>query len=537
MDFLDDLLNNKKNKPEDGAKLTINHDKWDFSDWGKIITDMKELSNADDRLTDFTPTGHEAMTDVFFSLYKAMPKLRDQKDIRPSYLVNHRVMSETHELKEYEELRTYSTLDLVASGMAAVAIEPELEVIFDRLKDEVERSKQLEQMLQQLEGMGEEQQTLEQMLEEALEEGDSEGAQNFQDQIGLISESMENLRQQLEQGTQELNEALDGKSNTIAQGMKNAVDKAKEQAENVDSLSTSWGLDPGTIKKMSAEKRVELAKRINNEKFRKMADLIGPMQRLAMAEQHRKLEFAKDEIYDLELGSDIPHVLPEELLFFVTDETEMLFFKKFYEDNLMQFKLRGTEKIAKGNIIWCEDGSGSMSGAPEIWAKAVGLALLQIARHQNREFYGIHFCSTNIWKSWDFDHKAHKVEANDHRKNNQHFDELEGILDFAETFMGGGTDFVTPLALALTRLEKEFAATGKLSGDIVFCTDGMCGVPPAFLDRLAEAKERLGFRIFGILLGGGSVDSEPLKTICDGRVFTPKDMLNGKEISTIFRDV
>lgn len=533
--FLDKLFGKKRNNKDAGSKLTIKHDEWDFSDWSKIVNEMRALSTADDRLSDFTPTGHEAMTDTFFSLYKAMPKLEDEREIRPSYMVNHFVMGKAMELKEYAELRTYSTLDLVASGMACVAMEPELEVLFDKLKDEQEMAQKMEEMLQQMEGLGEEGESVEQMLQNALAEGDDEAAQNFQDQKAKIQAAMEALEKQLQKNASQLKDALNAQEDQISQMLSQAMDKAKDEAENVDSLSTSWGLDPGTIKKMSAEKRIELAKRINNEKFRKIAELIGPMQRLAFAEQSRKLEIAREEVYDLELGSDIQHVLPEELLYLTDDEIDMLFFEKFYNDNLIQFKLRGTEKVAKGNIIFCEDGSGSMSGANEQWAKAVGLALLQIAKSQNRGFLGIHFCGPGVWKEFDFEDRL-VVRTLDHAGRKAEFDELGGVLDYAETFMAGGTCFMTPLSRAIDKLTKQFDNEGKIKGDIVFCTDGQAGVPDEFLKKLAEERDRTGFRIFGIVLGG-EPQSEPINTICDGRVFTVKDLISGKDISNIFRDV
>lgn len=534
--FLDKLLNDKKSKLERGTKQTIKHDKWDLGDWNKVIKEMKDLSVADDKLTDFTPTGHEAMTDTFFSLYKAVPHLEDVNAVRPSHMVNHFVMSEAMDLPDYVELRAYSALDLVSSAMACVAMEPELEILFDKLKDEQDKAQQLEQMMQAMEQLEQDNQTVEEMIEQALGENDQDKAEDYQKQAAKIAEAMEQLRQQMQQASDVLQQSLQGKSGEIAQGMKSAMNDAKEQAENMDSLSNTWGLDPGSIKKMSADKRIELAKRINNEKFRKLAQVIGPMQRLAMSEQTKKLEFARDEIYDLELGANLEHVLPEEMLFLGEEGVEMIFFKNFYEENLIQFKLQGVDKIAKGGIIFCEDGSGSMHGTREIWAKAVGLALLQIARSQNRDFMGIHFCGPGVYKIWNFDRETRKVTAVQYNGKKEEFDELDGVLDYAETFMGGGTDFVTPLSQAIDKLDSEYRANGKIKGDIVFCTDGECGVPPVFLEKLAEEKERLGFRIFGIAIDCNP-EAEPLKTICDGRVWTVKDLISGKDIGNIFRDV
>lgn len=535
--FLDKLLGKDKDKPNVGVRNVIQHDDWDSDYWNRTLGEMKALSNADDKLADFVETGHEAMTDAYFSLYKAVPALEDQKNVRPSFLVNHTVIDEAMKLKEYDMLRTHSKLDLVASGMACITMEPELEVIFDKLRDEQEMANKLEKMAGQMGDLEGEGQSVDEMIEAALAEGDKEAAQNYQEQAARIEEQMEQLRNQMQESKQALEEALNGKRPEISSSMADTLRKAQSQADNVDSLSSAWGLDPGTIKKMSADKRIALAKRIDNEKFRKIAQIIGPMRRLAMSEQSKKLDFAKDEIFDLELGSNIEQVLPEELLFLTDEEIDMLFYEKFYNDNLMQFKLRGTEKVAKGGIIFIEDGSSSMSGSRETWAKAVGLALLQIARSQKREFFSIHFGGPGVWKETNFNGPNRAIFTEDYAGNKQEFtEELDGILDFAETFFSSGTDFVTPLSRAMDRIGKDFDNEGKIKADIVFCTDGQAGVPQTFLDMLAAEKERTGCRIFGIVIGN-EPESEPMWTICDGRVFEIKDLINGKDISDIFRDV
>ena len=87
------------------------------------------------------------------------------------------------------------------------------------------------------------------------------------------------------------------------------------------------------------------------------------------------------------------------------------------------------------------DNSGSMSGEPEVWAKAVGLATAAIAREQKRSFYGIHFGSAYEMETFDF-RDWDKVT-------------VDQIIDYAEFFFGGGTDFMAPLSHALKLLQDE----------------------------------------------------------------------------------
>lgn len=542
--FGDDPYQPKKNTPE--SKNVIRHDKFDREDYEAILDEMKELSVAEDKLTDAVETGASAMADTFFSLVKADPRLKDTDDVRPSHIVNHVVMGEAMDLKEYDELRINSTNDVVASGLSCVAMEPELEILFDKVKEEQKLADQLQQQMEQMQGMAEDLASAEEMMAQALASGEDSEAQNYQKQAEKIKEQMDKLREEMEKNAEQLDDQLKGKIPEIREASREAMQKGNDSAEELDSLSSTWGLDPGTLGKMPAQRRIELASKFNNEKFRRIAQLLGPMSRMAIAEQQKKIHYARDEIYDLEAGNDIANVLPIEILMMDDEDADVLFFTKFVEANLMQYKLRGTEKVAKGGIIWCEDGSGSMYGDPEVWAKAVGLSLYQIAKLQKREFYGIHFGGPGMYQTFDFGVAGEngvdiELCGKTYQADNNptgHYENLDGVIKFAETFFGGGTDFVTPLSVALDKLEEQNSAYGAVKGDIVFCTDGICGVPEDWLKQFKERQEALGFKVWGVLLGyNPSADTEPLNTICDGRVFLLADLMSGEGLRDVFNHV
>lgn len=423
-----------------------------------------------------------------------------------------------------EGLASHNTTgDEIGSALADVAMEPELETLFDKLRKESDLAKQFEQMMQQMGAMDQEVRDIEGMMRSLEENGDPDGeAPNYQEQAGRLQEQMEQLAAQMQQIAGEIEEGLDDKSGQIRAAMKGAFNTAIDSAEQMDSLSTAWGLDPGTLQRMPPEQRIELARRLNNEKFRRIAELFGPMHRMAFAEQMRKTIHSRDEIYDIEIGNDLSRVLPIELLSIKHPVLRKDFYRRFYEGQLLQYQLRGEEKLAKGAVIVCEDGSGSMSGEREIWAKAVCLTFLQIAKSQNRSFYGLHFGGPRTLREFDF-RDTSKIS-------------VEQVIDFASTFFGGGTDFHTPLARSLDILREEFDATGKVSADIVFVTDGQCGLNEKFIEEFKAEQERMQFRVYGVIIDGHP-DSEPLKTICDGRVLTVKQLQSGDDLREIFRNL
>lgn len=532
--LVDQFLKGKA-KPNYTNKNTIRNDKWDREDYNSILKEMRELESAESELVDHVRTGSTAMEDQFFALMKSAPDLKDPKDVRPDHLINRAVMDEAMDLDEYNQLRLYSATDEVASGLACVAMEPELEILFDKLQKQQEQSQQLQQMMEQMEGLEGEASDAAGSAEEALTNGDKSEAKDFQEQQARAEEQMEKLRQEMEKLAAEIDAGVEETKPEIKEHMRDALKEAADQAENLDTCENAWGMDKGGLHRLPAEKRIELARKLNNDKFRRIAQLFGPMSRMALAEQTRKTTHAREEIYDIELGNNLNTALPTELIGLDDDIASLLFFIKYNEQQLLQYKMRGNEKIAKGGIIFCEDGSGSMSGDREVWAKAVGLSLLQIAKLQKRDFLGIHFGGPAEFKKFLFDHGKSEIQT-EYKATKETFSYLDGVIDFAECHFGGGTDFVTPLTLALEKLKEQHDRDGAVKGDIVFCTDGACGVPDQWLEDFKIEQEKLGFKVFGIIIGG-SPNSEPLRTICDGRVFTIDNLTNGDDVRDIFRGI
>jgi uncharacterized protein with von Willebrand factor type A (vWA) domain len=280
------------------------------------------------------------------------------------------------------------------------------------------------------------------------------------------------------------------------------------------------------------------------DKFKRLAQLIGPMQRLALSEQARRTTYAREEVYDVELGNDVLHLLAQEYALLDDEIAELDFLRRYQERQLMQYKLRGVEKVARGDIFFCEDGSGSMGGDREVWAKAVGLALQQIAYKQQRSFTGVHFGSPNEYVTFEFDKQTGGawVEGmggsygNKQEYPREWYERIEAVMFFAELFFNSGTDFVTPLTVCLEKLQAQYAEFGAVKGDIVFVTDGMCGVDDSWMKEFKAEQARLGFRVWGIIIDG-MPESQPLNEICDGHVWSIGDLLHGSDVSEIFREI
>ena len=91
------------------------------------------------------------------------------------------------------------------------------------------------------------------------------------------------------------------------------------------------------------------------------------------------------------------------------------------------------------------------------------------------------------------------------------------MLDFAETFLGGGTSYQTPLTAAGDLLAEEYDDAARARGDIVMITDDECDVTGAWMRGWRDAKHRLGFRVFGVAVGAprAAAAGSVLEALCD----------------------
>lgn len=151
-----------------------------------------------------------------------------------------------------------------------------------------------------------------------------------------------------------------------------------------------------------------------------------------------------------------------------------------------------------------------MAGEKELWSKAVTLTLLEIARRQRRPFHSICFSSSET-----------PLQTLDLNTRNRYGVETDRVMDLAEYFPGGGTDFEKPLDAALECLQKS----RYKKGDVVFITDGECQVSVEWSEHFREAKAKLAFSLFSILIDVGPSSLGTVRELSD-RVTTIKQLTN-----------
>ena len=140
------------------------------------------------------------------------------------------------------------------------------------------------------------------------------------------------------------------------------------------------------------------------------------------------------------------------------------------------------KRLELGPMLVCVDTSGSMQGGAEAVAKAVVLEAMRTAHAQQRACH-----------LFAFSGPGEVVETGLAL-------DCDGVARLAE-FMGqtfhGGTDISGPLERALAKLDQR---RWQLA-DLLVASDGEFGATPAVAAQIRRARDEMGLRVQGVLIG------------------------------------
>lgn len=461
------------------------------------------------------------LKDVFLSLYLYNAKVIPKENLHMSCMLNRSVLERIINTKEFFDLKRCCRFDALYSAVGTIALGKEAIPIFQELidqllatqqqKDEydklVEQEQQIDDLVQELDDFDD---LIEQMEEDDIvDQDDIDAAEAQREQV---MQQIENLQQQADQTA----------SSNALQGMTNASDnqqiqnqikikfnqKVLEQAfengsteiqEIEQCLSACGGTENGGgVRIPFSEAKCALERVRKNKSWKKLVDLIGKFQESAVAVQKSKAKNGAVEISSVTTGNAIQDSLPSERAMLCNDTTKRTVYQKMTENRLMTYKKKNSSKNSKGPIIVCVDTSGSMEGSSELWSKALTVSVLEIAQMQKRDFACIIYSSSA--------EEPIIIGKNEISPTK--------VLDCAEKFLSGGTDFQSPLEKSLELLKgSQFK-----DGDILFITDGESRVDEKFINSFNRKKEDMGFSVKGVLvnLGRGSNPNDTtLSKFCD----------------------
>lgn len=275
--------------------------------------------------------------------------------------------------------------------------------------------------------------------------------------------------------------------------VESALENAKDAAAQTSAVLRAFG-DGDSEERATPVNEEALDKVRKNETLKQIAVLLGKYREILGDKRKNSFSYGLGEKYDITTGNDINLCLSSDLALLGTPETEVLFLKKYYQKGLLQYRKREPAKKGDGDIIVMIDESGSTVSISS-WVKAFALALLDIAMHDNKKFALIHFANAEHIRIDRFE--KGKFTLND-------------VLNSAEHFFGGGTDFETPLTKATELLKDGFE-----KADLLMVTDGKCSVSDTFAENFTKAKYENKMTMTGILLNEDESCGKSLKPFCD----------------------
>lgn len=414
--------------------------------------------------------------DLFALLYKMNPQFKKgnvPSAIRPVEAALQQIVN----LPEYKNLRAQTRLDPFAAGIGTRALSRQ---VLDLLPSIGPKSP--DEIKAELESL------------KNISRGDPQGNKDNAQRIQKLQEQLNNIDNQEQMRQDELRQQIRAALNKTS----------SEISENTDALRLV-GFDSSTsdqLNKVGLQEKMQIAERMKSStKLQEIMKLAGRFSRIARKKQQEK--FSASEVSTIEQGNALDRVLASGLVLLRNPLLRKKFYADYQEKKLLQYKLEGKEPQGKGPIIICIDSSGSMSGMPELASKGIALALLEVARKEKRDFVMIQFSSAS--------------EITIFKALNGRCETLE-LLSELETFIGGGTDYNTPLSECLNLINEN----AFKKADIIFISDGECTIDSAFLADYHKAKKEKEFSCFGILIGHSSTI---MPQFCD-QVFETPDLLN-----------
>lgn len=403
----------------------------------------------------------DLLLDGFGSFFKHEPKLVE--DPPTDRFLNYRIMDQVQDLAEYDHLRNFTTGDEIHSVGSLDVLQQVWEQVPQELKD-------------QQENLSNAQDDLDQMMDDDSFDPDSEQSQaEMQEMLAKIQDLQGRLM-----------DLYGEHEDDIRRSMRVALRKAEQDCDDAEEAAQAfgWGREGTEISQTPAKEKIKLAKMLKeNPKVAEIVRLAGRFIRIAEKKQEQKVNYERSEIEGITLGNNLPDVLPSEILRLADDDFEMLFYRDFAESQLVEYELKGKDRVGLGPVIVQVDCSGSMNGDWDNWSKAIALAMYSIARRQKRDF-AIHLFNTKVIKEI-FLEKGTK--------------DSDGILKILTAGVGGGTEFTPPLGRAVDLIDT--AQFNK--ADVVFITDGICDIPDNFRKEFSKLKEEREFSLYSIWIGAG----------------------------------
>lgn len=450
-----------------------------------------DLRGADKALDDVERTAGEKLRsfpalsrDVYQSFYSLMPRRREDAELS----VAARKFN-AHILEHITQSEDYPTLKTVCEGRELPAYEAasefitrtagELDDLLGNIGGNEGSLNTLERLEQSAEAASMDLATLLEQMRRSVERNET-----LEKAVIDAANTAECKRRQVEAVDRLIDAGLLRSKAAVGEIVAHAVSAAAERAGETEQIIAAWSDDPACMEKSEVNMQL-LALVRESAALREISKYLGRFREIIAQGRRNGYAYGRGEKYSLELGNDLSRALSSELSMLSSPKTLPLFLQKYQRRQIKQYQRREPVYKGSGDIICCLDESSSTAGEDAAWGKAVALTLLEIAGSCGRSFALVHFSGQDNFRTDVF--RPSTCTAADR-------------MAAAECFLGGGTNFESPMRETLRLMEQE----GFENADVVFITDGVCVLPDTFREELAKEQAARRFTVTGVLLDQGS---------------------------------
>lgn len=485
----------------------LEHYDIDLDIYQDIVDQSPVMQQTLEEGEELLPTFKYLHQDIFLSLYKYKAKVLPETSMHISTRMNRGIIGNLINTPEYISLRQTCRMDQFNAALGTEIIGREaIEILreaLEQIKDLEKKKQAMDRLLEEEEKIDtllEENENIDELIEDAKRQGNGAYAAQLQAQKDANEQAMATLKAMANKIAEECDELLDEDdfATEISTVMGKTLDSTSQEVQEVSQLCQAWGLGTGDTCQVAFQNKKDAIEKIrHSSKLNKLTDLVGRFKESAITEQKKKAKHGAVEIKSVTVGDKIQDTLPSDRMNLCNDTTKKDFYRRMTENQLLTYSKEAHKQKNKGPIIVCVDTSGSMQGDEEIWSKALTVGILEVAQMQKRDFACIIYSS----------HADKPIVIKK--------DEIapQKIIDCAECFHNGGTNFEAPLNEALELIKDS---TFK-DADIVFITDGDCYVSDSFSRKFNQIKQEKEFKTMGVLvnMGRGHVSDSSLKEFCD----------------------
>ncbi len=239
----------------------IHQDRWDVQDYTQAKSDVPTIPTVEERLSELSWTAGRLLADAFTSIHKASPELADRDDVDRPFRVNHQVMGELMDTRNWADIREYTVGDQYLASLAVTKMADQLAEILDTASEAQRKQEEAAEAAEAHE-------------QACAEAGATPGDADAEAQ----TPGLRDMREAAERKASEADDALSDIAPSLARAARAvARDVAQDVAEEAAAFD-SWGMGPGEASKMTPAEREALAARLSSPRMQKIADMFGRLR-------------------------------------------------------------------------------------------------------------------------------------------------------------------------------------------------------------------------------------------------------------------